>query len=155
MSRSCFARVLRLLLLPAFLFTALPPDTALATADTQYLNENKEKEGVQVTPSGLQYKVLREGTGRSPGANDTVEVHYKGALTSGKVFDSSYDRRQSISFPLNRVIAGWTEGLQLMKEGAKYELVIPAKLGYGERGAGDVIPPNATLVFEVELLKVH
>lgn len=150
-----FARVLRILFLPVFIILAAPHGAALASADTEYLAENREKEGVKVTPSGLQYKVLREGNGRSPGANDTVEVHYKGTLINGKVFDSSYVRGQSISFPLNRVIAGWTEGLQLMKEGAKYELVIPAKLGYGKGGAGDVIPPNATLVFEVELLKVH
>lgn len=152
---SRFARVLRSLFLPAFIILAAPHGPALASPDTDYLAENKQKEGVKVTPSGLQYRVLREGKGRSPGANDTVEVHYKGTLINGKVFDSSYKRGQSISFPLNRVISGWTEGLQLMKEGAKYELVIPAKLGYGERGAGDVIPPNATLVFDVELLKVH
>lgn len=152
---SSFARVLRILLLSFIVSSATAISPALANSDSDYLTENKEKEGVQVTPSGLQYKVLRPGKGRKPGTNDTVEVHYKGSLITGKVFDSSYKRGQSISFPLNRVIAGWTEGLQLMKEGAKYELVIPAGLGYGAKGAGSVIPPNATLVFEVELLKVH
>jgi len=151
---SSFAHALRPLLL-SFLLLAPAATAALASSDTQYLADNKAKDGVHVTSSGLQYKVLREGKGRKPGQNDTVEVHYKGSLIDGTVFDSSYKRGQSISFPLNRVIAGWTEGLQLMKEGAKYELVIPAKLGYGERGAGNVIPPDATLVFEVELLKVH
>ena len=110
--------------------------------------------GVQVTSSGLQYRVLKMGSGRKPGASDAVEVNYKGSLITGKVFDSSYDRGKSISFPLNRVIAGWTEGLQLMKEGAKYEFVIPANLGYGINGAGSAIPPRATLIFVVELLKV-
>lgn len=152
---SSSARVLRILLLSAAMSFPATMTPAFANADTDYLAENKAKDGVQVTPSGLQYRVLREGKGRKPGSNDTVEVHYKGTLISGKVFDSSYKRGQSISFPLNRVIAGWTEGLQLMKEGAKYELVIPAGLGYGPKGAGNVIPPNATLVFEVELLKVH
>jgi len=152
---SSFARVLRILLV-SFITTFTASTTpAFANADTDFLAENKAKEGVSVTPSGLQYKVLRAGKGRKPGTNDTVEVHYKGSLITGTVFDSSYKRGQSISFPLNRVIAGWTEGLQLMKEGAKYELVIPAGLGYGTKGAGSVIPPNATLVFEVELLKVH
>lgn len=151
---SSFAHALRPLLL-SLLLLAPAAAMALASADTQYLEENRSKDGVQVTATGLQYKILREGKGRKPGQNDTVEVHYKGTLIDGTVFDSSYKRGQSISFPLNRVIAGWTEGLQLMKEGAKYELVIPAKLGYGARGAGNVIPPNATLVFEVELLKVH
>lgn len=152
---STLARVLRNLFLSALITLSSAGGAAFASADTDYLAENKGKDGVQVTSSGLQYRVLRPGQGRTPGANDTVEVHYKGALVNGKVFDSSYDRGQSISFPLNKVIAGWTEGLQLMKEGAKYELVIPAKLGYGANGAGGVIPPDATLVFEVELLKVH
>lgn len=151
---SGFARLLRTLVVSAFCLFPVA-GFALANADTDYLESNKGKEGVHVTSSGLQYKILREGKGRKPGQNDTVEVHYKGTLIDGTIFDSSYKRGQSISFPLNRVIAGWTEGLQLMKEGAKYELVIPARLGYGSRGAGNVIPPNATLVFEVELLKVH
>lgn len=107
------------------------------------------------TASGLQYEVLTEGSGARPTAADTVTVHYKGALTNGKVFDSSYDRGTPISFPLMGVIKGWTEGLQLMSVGSKYRLTIPAHLGYGAAGAGGVIPPNATLVFEVELLKIN
>ena len=107
------------------------------------------------TASGLQYEVLTEGTGPKPKATDTVTVHYKGTLTNGKVFDSSYDRGEPISFPLDRVITGWTEGLQLMSVGSKYRLTIPSQLGYGAAGAGGVIPPNATLVFEVELLKIN
>ncbi len=149
------ARALRNVLLPVLLLIIAFTDNAHASADTDYLDKNKLKSGVQVTLSGLQYRVLREGSGRRPRASETVEVHYKGSLITGKVFDSSYARGQSISFPLNRVIAGWTEGLQLMKEGAKYEFVIPASLGYGARGAGGSIPPNATLIFVVELLKVH
>ena len=107
------------------------------------------------TASGLQYEVLTEGTGPKPKATDTVTVHYKGTLTNGKVFDSSYDRGEPISFPLDRVIKGWTEGLQLMSVGSKYRLTIPSQLGYGAAGAGGVIPPNATLIFEVELLKIN
>jgi len=148
-------RVLRNVLLPALFFMTTITGEALASADIDFLMANEKKAGVQTTLSGLQYRVLRKGVGRKPGASDVVEVHYKGTLITGKIFDSSYDRGQSISFPLNRVIAGWTEGLQLMKEGAKYELVIPANLGYGAKGAGRSIPPNATLIFEVELLKVH
>ena len=119
-----------------------------------YLEQNATKDGVKVTATGLQYKVLNEGTGRRPGVRDTVEVHYTGTLTDGTKFDSSRDRGQTIEFPLNGVIAGWTEGVQLMKEGARYEFVIPSELGYGARGAGGVIPPNATLIFDVELIAV-
>ena len=122
--------------------------------DKKFLEDHKKQEGVKVTASGLQYKVLKEGTGKKPKASDTVEVHYRGTLIDGTEFDSSYKRNKSISFPLNGVIAGWTEGLQLMKEGAKYKLVIPSHLGYGETGAGQLIYPNATLIFEVELIKV-
>ncbi|MBT6313184.1 MAG: FKBP-type peptidyl-prolyl cis-trans isomerase, partial [Alphaproteobacteria bacterium] len=104
--------------------------------------------------SGLQYRVLREGTGEMPAASDTVEVHYKGTLIDGTQFDSSFDRGQTIEFPLNGVIAGWTEGVQLMKEGARYEFVIPSDLAYGERGAGGVIPGGATLIFEVDLISI-
>ena len=118
-----------------------------------FLAENGKKPGVKTTSSGLQYEVLREGTGISPKPSDTVEVHYEGKLTDGTVFDSSIARNQTASFRLDQVIAGWTEGVQLMKTGAKYRFAIPADKGYGEMGAG-TIPPNAVLVFEVELIKV-
>lgn len=120
-----------------------------------FLKENAAKEGVVTRPSGLQYKVLTEGTGKSPKATDTVLVHYAGTLINGTEFDSSYARREPIEFPLNGVIAGWTEGVQLMKEGAKFRFFIPSKLAYGSRGAGGDIGPNEALIFEVELLKVH
>ena len=120
----------------------------------KFLAENGKKEGVITTASGLQYQVLREGNGQSPKATDTVECHYEGSLIDGTKFDSSYDRGQTATFPLNQVIAGWTEGLQLMKEGGKYRFFIPYELGYGERGAGASIPPFSTLVFDVELVSV-
>lgn len=120
----------------------------------QYLEENKGKEGVKTTSSGLQYKVLDEGKGAKPKVNDVVEVHYRGRLIDGTEFDSSYSRNQPAQFPVKAVIPGWTEGLQLMKEGAKFELTIPAELAYGERGQPPQIPPNSVLVFDVELLKV-
>ena len=148
------ARVLRSVLLPALLLMIAFTGGVFASPDLDYLTENKKKAGVQVTSSGLQYRVLKMGSGRKPSASDAVEVNYEGSLITGKVFDSSYDRGKSISFPLNRVIAGWTEGLQLMKEGAKYEFVIPANLGYGINGSGSASPPRATLIFVVELLKV-
>ena len=120
-----------------------------------FLKENAKKEGVKTTASGLQYKVLKEGTGKSPKKSDTVEVHYKGTLLDGTEFDSSYKRGKTIEFPLSGVIAGWTEGVQLMKEGAKYQFTIPSALAYGERGTpGGPIPANATLIFEVELIAV-
>ena len=119
-----------------------------------YLEENGKREGVITTKSGLQYEVLTEGTGKSPKATDQVRCHYEGRLTDGSVFDSSYQRGEPADFGLNQVIAGWTEGVQLMKEGAKYRFHIPYLLGYGERGAGASIPPYATLVFDVELIKV-
>jgi FKBP-type peptidyl-prolyl cis-trans isomerase FkpA len=119
----------------------------------QFLKENAQKEGVTVTESGLQYKVLTEGTGPKPNPTDTVTVHYKGTLIDGTEFDSSYNRGEPARFPLNRVIKGWTEGLQLMNKGAKYEFFIPSDLGYGVRGQGDKIGPNAVLIFEVELLE--
>jgi FKBP-type peptidyl-prolyl cis-trans isomerase len=130
------------------------PLTLNAEPNMDYLVENASKDGVTVTESGLQYKVLQEGTGAQPSASDTVEVHYTGTLVDGTKFDSSRDRGETISFPLNGVIAGWTEGVQLMKEGARYEFVIPSELGYGARGAGGVIPPNATLIFDVELIAI-
>lgn len=119
-----------------------------------FLTENAKKEGVVSLPSGLQYQVLREGDGRKPAATDQVECHYEGTLINGQVFDSSYQRGQTATFGLNQVIAGWTEGLQLMQEGAKYRFFIPYHLAYGERGAGQSIPPFATLIFDVELVKV-
>lgn len=119
-----------------------------------FLAENAKKEGVVSLPSGLQYQVLREGDGRKPAATDQVECHYEGTLINGQVFDSSYQRGQTATFGLNQVIAGWTEGLQLMQEGAKYRFFIPYHLAYGERGAGQSIPPFATLIFDVELVKV-
>lgn len=120
----------------------------------KYLEENAKKEGVVTTDSGLQYKVLTQGNGASPVADSNVQVHYRGSLIDGTEFDSSYARNEPVSFPLNGVITGWTEALQLMKEGDKWELTIPSQLAYGEMGKQPVIPPNATLVFEVELLKV-
>ena len=128
--------------------------TANADPNMDYLMENAKKPGVTVTQSGLQYEVLQEGTGRQPSASDTVEVHYRGTLTDGTQFDSSYDRGQTIEFPLRGVIPGWTEGVQLMKEGAKYRFTIPSDLAYGRRGIPGVIPGGATLLFDVELIKV-
>lgn len=121
----------------------------------KFLVENAKKDGVTVTDSGLQYRVQEEGSGEKPNANDTVEVHYRGTLIDGTEFDSSYKRGQTISFPLNRVIAGWTEGVQLMSPGAKYTFYIPYQLAYGERGTpGGPIPPYAALIFDVELVSV-
>ncbi len=120
----------------------------------KYLAENAKKEGVVVTESGLQYTVIKEGTGKSPKATDTVVCHYEGFLTNGTVFDSSLQRGEPAAFPLNGVIAGWTEGLQLMKEGAKYRFFIPYNLAYGEAGAAGAIPPYAALIFDVELIEV-
>ena len=120
----------------------------------KYLAENAKKEGIVVTESGLQYTVLQEGSGKSPKATDTVVCHYEGFLINGTVFDSSIQRGEPAAFPLNGVIAGWTEGLQLMKEGAKYRFFIPYNLAYGEAGAAGAIPPYATLIFDVELIEV-
>ena len=125
-----------------------------ATEGTKFLAENKTKEGVKTTASGLQYKVLKEGTGATPKATDTVKVNYRGTTIGGTEFDSSYKRGEPASFPVNRVIKGWTEGLQLMKVGSKYQLFVPADLAYGERGAGSDIGPNATLLFDVELIEI-
>jgi FKBP-type peptidyl-prolyl cis-trans isomerase FklB len=127
-----------------------------AKADGEkFLAENKKREGVQVTASGLQYEVLEATIGQKPKATDTVKVHYEGTLIDGTVFDSSYKRGESISFPLNGVIKGWTEGLQLMSIGSKYKFFIPYQLAYGERGAGQQIPPYAALIFTVELLGIE
>ena len=124
-------------------------------AGKAFLAENKKKEGVKETASGLQYKVIREGNGKRPKATDPVTVHYEGRLLDGTVFDSSRERGDNpISFALNQVIAGWTEGVQLMQEGAIYEFYIPSHLAYGDRGAGSQIKGGATLVFEVELIEV-
>lgn len=120
----------------------------------QFLANNALRSEVTVLPSGLQYEVLAEGSGRQPKASDTVRCHYHGTLTDGTVFDSSYQRNQPAEFGLRQVIAGWTEGVQLMKEGAKYRFYIPYNLAYGERGAGADIPPYAALIFTVELIKV-
>lgn len=120
-----------------------------------FLEKNKNEEGVNVTESGLQYKVLKEGNGKAPKATDKVKVHYEGKLLDGTIFDSSYKRGQPAEFQLNQVIKGWTEGLQLMKEGAIYELYIPSELAYGPNGAGAQIGPNATLVFKVELIEIQ
>lgn len=120
----------------------------------KYLDDNKKKEGIQVTSTGLQYKIIKSGDGASPKATSEVSVHYEGKLTNGKVFDSSIQRGQPASFPLNRVIPGWTEALQRMKVGDKWQLFIPSNLAYGEEGRAPVIGPNEVLVFEVELLEV-
>ena len=119
-----------------------------------FLAENGKKEGIVTLPSGLQYQVLKEGNGKKPSATDQVVCHYEGTLIDGTVFDSSYQRNQPATFGLNQVIPGWTEGVQLMQEGAKYRFFIPYKLAYGERGAGAQIPPFAALVFDVELIEV-
>jgi len=121
----------------------------------EFLAANAKKEGIKTTASGLQYKVIEEGKGKAPLATDKVKVHYRGTLINGEEFDSSYKRGEPVTFALNGVIKGWTEALQLMKEGSKYEIYLPAELAYGERGAAPVIGPNATLIFEVELLEVN
>jgi len=137
--------------------TSFIPSMASSALETgkAFLEENAQKPGVITTASGLQYLVLTEGTGKSPSAKDTVVVNYRGTLINGVEFDSSYlAGREPAEFPLKRVIKGWTEGLQLMKEGAKYRFFIPSQLAYGKRGSGLDIRPDETLIFEVELLKV-
>jgi peptidyl-prolyl cis-trans isomerase A (cyclophilin A) len=124
-------------------------------AAMKVIAEKAKEAYTQVTASGLRYKVIKEGTGAKPVATSNVKVHYTGKLLDGKVFDSSVERGQPIDFGLNQVIPGWTEGVQLMKEGGKYEFYIPSNLAYGERGAGGVIPPNSDLIFEVELIKIN
>ncbi|PPC91594.1 MAG: peptidylprolyl isomerase [Methylobacter sp.] len=123
-------------------------------AGMAFLADNAKKPNIVTTATGLQYEVLTPGEGKSPSATDNVTVHYQGTTIDGKEFDSSYSRNQPATFPLNRVIPGWTEGLQLMKEGAKYRFFIPSELAYGAHGAGP-IAPNATLIFDVELIKVQ
>ncbi|MCX5910402.1 MAG: FKBP-type peptidyl-prolyl cis-trans isomerase, partial [Deltaproteobacteria bacterium] len=120
-----------------------------------FLAQNKTKEGVKTLPSGLQYKVVKAGNGKKPKATDTVVTHYKGTLLDGTEFDSSFKRNQPATFKVNGVIRGWTEALQLMEEGAKWILYVPAALAYGDRGAGQQIGPNATLIFEVELISIQ
>lgn len=128
---------------------------AVKVESKKFLEENAKKEGVKVTESGLQYQVIKEGEGAKPKATDTVKVHYKGTLVDGKEFDSSYKRGEPISFPLNGVIKGWTEGLQLMPVGSTYRFFIPSDLGYGDRGAGADIPGGAALIFDVELIEIN
>jgi FKBP-type peptidyl-prolyl cis-trans isomerase FkpA len=122
--------------------------------ETQFLEENGKKNGIQTTPSGLQYEVISQGEGVKPGADDTVSVHYEGTLIDGTVFDSSYERGEPAQFPLGGVIPGWTEGIQLMNVGSTYRLFIPSALAYGEQGAGASVPPNSALIFKVELLSI-
>lgn len=124
-------------------------------AGQKFLAANKDKAGIKTLPSGVQYKVIKPGTGASPKASDTVEVHYRGMLIDGTEFDSSYSRGQPASFPVNGVIKGWQEALQAMKEGAHWQIVVPSELAYGESGAGGAIGPKATLIFDVELLKIE
>lgn len=138
-------------------------DMAMAAAEAEknaaesadYLEKNSKKSGVVTTKSGLQYRILANGQGTTPKVDSTVDVHYRGTLLDGTEFDSSYSRGAPASFPVANVIPGWTEALQLMQEGDKWELTIPAELAYADQGAPPVIPPNAALIFEVELLKVH
>lgn len=129
-------------------------NAAVKQEGEEFLAENAKKEGVTVLPSGLQYKVIKEGNGKKPGKTSKVKCHYEGRFINGSKFDSSYDRQQPAVFGLNQVISGWTEGLQLMSEGSKYELYIPYTLGYGEAGAPGAIPPFSALVFTVELIEV-
>ena len=137
--------------------TAMQEEAGRAARETgeAFLADNAKKEGVVTTESGLQYMVLTEGSGKHPVATDRVKCHYEGRLIDGTVFDSSYRRGEPATFPLNGVIAGWTEGLQLMGEGAKFRFFIPYNLAYGARGAGESIPPYAALVFDVELIEVQ
>lgn len=121
----------------------------------KFLAENKKKKGIATTTSGLQFEVVEKGSGKKPKATDKVKVHYKGTLLDGTVFDSSYERGQAVTFPLNQVIKGWTEGLQLMKVGAKYRFYIPSDLAYGDQGAGGLIGPSETLIFDVKLIAIE
>jgi FKBP-type peptidyl-prolyl cis-trans isomerase FklB len=125
------------------------------TEGKAFLEANAKKKGVQTTPSGLQYQIIAQGKGKTPGPDDEVTVHYRGSLVDGTQFDSSYERGEPVTFPVSGVIPGWTEALQLMKEGAKFKIFLPSELAYGERGAGQVIGPNATLIFDVELISVQ
>lgn len=153
---------MKFLTLPAILFLALAPfahsqDPMIENMKkgASFLADNKKKEGVKVTPSGLQYKVLKSGSGATPKYTDQVTVNYEGSLIDGTVFDSSYKRGEPIAFGVGQVIKGWTEALQLMKEGDTWMLYIPSNLAYGAQGAGRDIGPNETLIFKVELIKVN
>ena len=128
--------------------------TSNKTKGTEYLSKNKKNEGVVETESGLQYKVLKTGEGNKPTLDDTVVVHYRGTLIDGTEFDSSYSRGEPVELGVNRVIQGWQEALQLMPAGSKWQIAVPSNLGYGERGAGGVIGPNATLLFDIELIDI-
>lgn len=141
------------LILPTIVLTLLT--VCAAHAQNKVTTAAAQETAAKVTPSGMVYRSLKDGTGASPKANDKVKVHYRGTLPDGKEFDSSYKRQEAIEFPLNRVIPCWTEGVQLMKVGGRAKLTCPPHTAYGERGAGGVIPPNATLVFEVELLAIN
>ncbi len=125
------------------------------TQGKAFLDENAKKEGITVTATGLQYKVLEAGSGATPGPTDKVQVHYRGTLIDGTEFDSSYGRGEPVTFAVNQVIPGWTEAVQLMKEGAKFQIFVPSDLAYGPRGTGQAIGPNAALIFDIELLKVN
>jgi FKBP-type peptidyl-prolyl cis-trans isomerase len=147
-------KFLTLAAVSAFLFSNTTMAQSALEKGQAYLAENATKPGVEQTSSGLQYLVINPGEGRKPGPTDVVRVNYRGTLLDGTEFDSSYKRNEPIEFPLNGVIKGWTEGLQLIKEGGKIQLFIPSNLAYGPRGAGGAIGPDETLIFEVELLKV-
>ena len=129
-------------------------NSEIIQAEMEFLAENSQKPGINITGNGLQYEVISEGDGARPNALSTVRVHYEGTLTDGSVFDSSYSRGEPAEFPLSMVIPGWTEGIQLMSVGSKYRLFIPSNLGYGSQGAGPQVPPYSTLIFEVELLEI-
>lgn len=148
------AGVVGLTLAAALALWGTAPLRGPAKAADSYLAENREKPGVQVTDSGLQYEVIEAGEGESPRADDMVLVHYEGRLPDGTVFDSSIARGEPAAFGVGDVIPGWREGLQLMRPGSRYQFVIPPELGYGARGAGGVIPPNSVLLFDVQLLAI-
>jgi FKBP-type peptidyl-prolyl cis-trans isomerase len=152
-----------LLIVAVIVLEALPALTKIVSEDSQanltagkaFLTANEKKEGVKQTASGLQYKILKEGSGSHPTATQKVTVHYQGNTITGELFDSSYDRGHPLTFTLSNVIPGWTEGLQLMKTGSIFRLFIPSELAYGTQGAGADIEPNATLIFDVELIRIH
>jgi len=152
-----------LLIVAVIVLEALPALTKIVSEDSQanltagkaFLTANEKKEGVQQTASGLQYKILKEGSGSHPTATQKVTVHYQGNTITGELFDSSYNRGHPLTFTLSNVIPGWTEGLQLMKTGSIFRLFIPSELAYGTQGAGADIEPNATLIFDVELIRIH